>query len=400
MVAASRIISSFRMAKDPNPSRLQEYPAAVEPQAIVTVPEREPPTAVGPSGIRRATKVLHFAAAMFLFILAIQLMKKGAQAVAPQLQGTFPFDNGVSTLGLGWLGAYLVLSGSPVAAVSLSLFAAGATTRMQTFTMLTGSRLGAAFIVLLVGFLYAMRRGDRRNSIGMGVLALSMTAIVYVPGMFLAYTLLKFGVLDGVHWQASSEINGVIDAAWGPIVSLADRMLPGPLLLVLGLGVILGSFKLLDQVLPSLDGERQAGTREHWLKKPWPMFALGMLAALLTLSVSVALTVLVPLASKGYIRREEAIPYIAGANITTLADTLVAAMILGNPVGVQVVLAEAIGVAVVTLLLLAFLYRPMQRAVMGLDEWIVATTPRLVAFVAVLFVMPVGLLFSGRMVGL
>jgi Na+/phosphate symporter len=177
-------------------------------------------------------------------------------------------------------------------------------------------------------------------------------------------------------------------------------MLPGPLLLVLGLGVILGSFKLLDQVLPSLDGERQAGRREHWLKKPWPMFALGMLAALLTLSVSVALTVLVPLASKGYIRREEAIPYIAGANITTLADTLVAAMILGNPVGVQVVLAEAIGVAAVTLLLLAFLYRPMQRTVIALDEWIVATTPRLVAFVAVLFVMPVGLLFSGRMVGL
>jgi solute carrier family 34 (sodium-dependent phosphate cotransporter) len=400
MVAASGIISSLPMAKDPRPSRLQEHPPAVEPQAIVTVPEREPPSAERPKRIRRATKVLHFVAAMFLFILAIQLMKKGAQAVAPRLQGTFPFDNGVSTLGLGWLGAYLVLSGSPVAAVSLSLFAAGATTRMQTFTMLTGSRLGAAFIVLLVGFLYAMRSGNRRNSVGMGVLALSMTAIVYVPGMFLAYTLLKLGVLDGVRWQASSEINGIIDAAWGPIVSLADQALAGPLLLVLGLGVILGSFKLLDQVLPSLDGERQAGRREQWLRKPWPMFFLGMLAALLTLSVSVALTVLVPLASKGYIRREEAIPYIAGANITTLADTLVAAMILGNPVGVQVVLAEAIGVAVVTLLLLAFLYRPMQRAVMALDEWIVATTPRLVAFVAVLFVMPIGLLFSGRIVGL
>jgi len=245
-----------------------------------------------------------------------------------------------------------------------------------------------------------MRRGDRRNSIGMGVLALSMTAIVYVPGMFLAYTLLKSGMLDGVHWQASSEINGVIDAVWGPLVGLADQVLPAGLLLVLGLGVILGSFKLLDMVLPSLDGNRQTGTPKHWLRKPWPMFFLGMLAALLTLSVSVALTVLVPLASKGYIRRDEAIPYIAGANITTLADTLVAAMILGNPVGVQVVLAEAIGVAVVTLLLLTFLYRPMQRAVMALDEWIVATTPRLVAFVAALFLMPVGLLFSGRVVGL
>jgi sodium-dependent phosphate cotransporter len=343
-------------------------------------------------------RTLHFAAAMFLFILAIQLMKRGAQAVAPRLQGQFPVDNLVSTLGLGWLGAYFVLSGSPVAAASLALFAAGATNRLQTFTMLTGSRLGASFIVLLVGFLYAMRSSNRRESIGMGVLALSMTAVVYVPGMFLGYGMLKAGLFDGINWHASAEINGVIDAVWVPIVRGADNLLPGPLLFPLGLAVILGSFKLLDMVLPSLDGERQAETRAHWLRKPWPMFAAGMLAALLTLSVSVALTILVPLASKGYIKREEAIPYIAGANITTLADTLVAAMILGNPVGVQVVLAEAVAVALITVALLAFFYRPLQRGVMALDEWIVATTPRLVVFVAGLFILPVGLLFSGRMI--
>ncbi len=127
------------------------------------------------------------------------------------------------------------------------------------------------------------------------------------------------------------------------------------------------------------------------------MFALGVLAALLTLSVSVALTILVPLASRGYIKREEAIPYIMGANITTLADTLGAAMLLGSSVGVQVVLTQAIAVALITLFILAFLYRPVQRAIMALDEWIVATTPRLVFFVGALFVMPIGLMFSGRL---
>ncbi len=342
-------------------------------------------------------KVLFFLAALFLFILAIQLMKEGAQSIAPRLQGTFPVDNMVSTLGLGWLGAYFVLSGSPVAAASLALFAAGATNELQTFTMLTGSRLGASFIVLLVGFLYAIRSKNRRESIGMGVLALSMTAVVYVPGMLLGYGILKAGWLSGIQWQASSEVNTVIDAIWGPIVDFAGSTLPGPLLFPVGLAVILASFKLLDQVLPSLDGERQAERRHQWLKKPWPMFFLGSLAALVTLSVSVALTVLVPLASKGYIKREEAVPYIAGANITTLADTLVAAMILGNPVGVQVVLAEAIGVAAITLLLLAVAYRPLQRGIVALDDWIVATTPRLVGFVAGLFVLPIGLLFSGRL---
>jgi hypothetical protein len=346
---------------------------------------------------RRALKVLAFIGAIFLFILSIQLMKEGAQAIAPRLQGTFPVDNMVSTLGLGWLGAYVVLSGSPVAAAALALENAGATNDLQTFTMLTGSRLGASFIVLLVGFLYAMRSRNRRDSLGMGVLALSMTAVVYVPAMFLGYATYKAGLFSGITWHASTELTNAIDLVWGPLVDAGRSLLPGPLLFPVGLAIILGSFKLLDQVLPQIDGERHAESRLDWIRRPWPMFALGCLAALLTLSVSVALTVLVPLASKGYISRREALPYIAGANATTLADTLVAAMIFGDPTGVQVVLAQAVAVLVVTLILLALVYRPLQRAVIALDDWIVATTPRLVVFVAGLFVLPVGLLFSGRL---
>jgi hypothetical protein len=57
-----------------------------------------------------------------------------------------------------------------------------------------------------------------------------------------------------------------------------------------------------------------------------------------------------------------------------------------------------VAVALITVVLLAFLYRPLQRSVMALDEWIVETTPRLVVFVVCLFLLPVGLLFSGRMI--
>jgi hypothetical protein len=387
--------------EDPRQTDRRPHASSGDGPVEAPVPGPQPATSVRVEersrALRIAGKVLAFLAALFLFILAIQLMKDGAKAIAPRLQGTFPVDNMVSTLGLGWLGAYLVLSGSPVAAAALTLFAAGATNELQTFTMLTGSRLGASFIVLLVGFLYAIRSRNRRESIGMGVLALSMTAVVYVPGMLLGYGLLKSGILGGIQWHASAELNTVIDAIWGPIVTFIGDVLPGPLLFPVGLAVILASFKLLDQVLPSLDGERHAEARRHWLKRPWAMFALGSLAALVTLSVSVALTVLVPLASKGYIDRREAIPYIAGANITTLADTLVAAMILGNPIGVQVVLAEAIAVATITLILLAVAYRPLTRGILALDDWIVTTTPRLVLFVAGLFLLPVGLLFSGRL---
>jgi sodium-dependent phosphate cotransporter len=368
--------------------------SAAGPGSAATPTERERDWAA------LALKLAFLAVALFLFVLAIQLMKEGAKAIGPTLSDSPLFSNAFSTLGAGWLGAYVVLSGSPVAAVALSLFVGGAATVLQTFTMLSGSRLGASFVVLLVGFIYSIRnRGrNRGESIGMGVLALSLTAIVYLPGMILGYGILKSGVLDPIRLSASDDVLSLIDVIWGPALELMTR-LPEWTLLPVGLGIILLSFRFLDRVLPQLDGERHGGRRMEWLKRPWPMFALGCVVATITLSVSVALTVLVPLASRGYIDRRQSIPYIMGANITTLADTLVAAMVLGNAVAVHIVLAEAIAVSIVSLVYLAFLYRPITRGIMALDEWVIASNRRLWLFVATLFVLPAIFLTSGIWIG-
>jgi len=357
---------------------------------------------LGPFEVERSPwyivkKVLLFIPAMFLFILAIQLMKSGAAAVGPSIEGQFPFANGFSTMGTGWLGAYFVLSGSPVAATAISLFGAGTIDKLQAFTMLSGSRLGASFIVLVTGFLYAMKHKDRPrgDSIGIGIQAMTMTAITYLPGMFIGYSILRAGLLDGFDMHASGKLDAILGRLWGPFVDLAEAHLPGWALFLTGLGVILVSFNLIDRVLPQVSSDATASKRAEWLKRPWTMFALGCLVATLTLSVSVALTVLVPLAAKGYVKRDEALPYIMGANITTLADTLVVAMLQNTPVAAQVVLAEAIGVTIVSITILAFFYKPVKGAVMGLDDYLVASNRRLALFVGSLFLVPVVLILSG-----
>jgi solute carrier family 34 (sodium-dependent phosphate cotransporter) len=358
----------------------------------------EPPR--GPWYVVR--KVLLFLPAMFLFILAIQIMKAGAAVIGPEIQGQFPFANGISTLGFGWLGAYFVLSGSPVAATAISLFGAGTLTRLQTFTMLSGSRLGASFIVLLTGFIYALRNRtdpNRKEPIGMGIQALTMTALVYLPGMVIGYWIIRGGLLDGMNLHASAELEATLSVIWGPTVRAIDAIVPDALLFLVGLLVILASFKLLDLVLPQVSSDSRTVRRAAWLKRPWTMFALGCIVATLTLSVSVALTVLIPLAVKGYVRRDEALPYIMGANITTLADTLVVAMLQQDPVAAQIVLAEAIGVTIVSLAILAFWYQPVKRSVIRLDDYLVASNRRLLAFVAVLFLLPVTFLLSGLWIG-
>jgi hypothetical protein len=357
-----------------------------------------------------ARKLLLFLPALFLFILAVQLMKEGASAVGPQIQGQFPFASGISTLGAGWLGAYFVLSGSPVAATAISLFGAGTLTKLQAFTMLSGSRLGASFIVLLTGFLYATKQArlraatggsvadlnkERSDSIGIGIQAMTMTAIVYLPGMLIGYAIIRAGWLDGFTMHASGQLDAILSMLWGPIVNVVASTVPGWSLFLIGLGVILVSFNLIDRVLPHISSDATASKRAAWLKHPWTMFFLGCIVATLTLSVSVALTVLVPLAAKGLVKREEALPYIMGANITTLADTLVVAMLQPTAGAAQVVLAEAIGVTVVSLFILAFVYKPVQRSVLRLDDYLVSSNARLAMFVGTLFLMPILLLATG-----
>jgi Na+/phosphate symporter len=330
-----------------------------------------------------------------LFVVALGLMKAGAQALVPSLQGSVFTDNPWSTLGLGWLGACLVLSGSPVAASALTLLDGGAIDRSQAFTMLTGSRLGASFVVLAVGAIYAARRqgaAGRKAPLSIGVLSFYMTVIAYLPGALLGWLALTGGHLDEVHLAASPDVVSVTDSAFGWAVDAAEEILPGWALFPLGVLVLLAAFKVVDEVLPSA-GEDTVGHRSsRWFSTPWLMFLLGCLVALLTLSVSVALTVLVPVVAAGRLKREDALPYIAGANITTLADTLVAAIVLGNQDAVRVVLAEAGGVTVWTLVLLAFFYPQVRSGGLWLSDFVLASRRRLAGFIACLLLVPLALI--------
>lgn len=321
------------------------------------------------------------------FVTALGLMKSGAASLIPSLKGSIFTDNAWSALGVGWLGACLVLSGSPVAASSLTLLDGGAIDRSQSFAMLTGSRLGASFVVLVVGVIYALRRdAGRKAPLSIGVYALSITAVAYLPGAAVGWWLLTHGHLDGLDLAASPGVVSVTDELFGWLPDLLRDVVPGWSLFPIGVVILLGAFACFDRVLPTVGSERFSSSR---LTNPWVMFGLGCLVAFLTLSVSVALTLLVPLVANGYLKREDTIPYIAGANITTLADTLVAAVILGNADAVRVVLAEVIGVSTVTVLLLAVAYPLVRKGSIRWAHFTLSSRAHLATFVAVLLVAPV-----------
>ena len=353
-------------------------------------PISPPARSVGAVWAGRAWWTLKFLAALFLFVGALQLMKTGASSLDVLKSGGFLVKNAGATLGLGWVGALFVLSGSPVAATALTLVAADSITEIQGFTMLTGSRLGAAFVVLVVAVIYALRggSGERLKPVSTAIMALSTTALIYIPSAFIGFAILKFEPFHELNLTFPNQFKDLLDLIYG---GLLDRVETWPAIVVFlgGLGVLLVSFKLIDAVMPELNEETLGERRVAWLRQKWPMFALGSLVALITMSVSVALTVLVPLVSKKYAKREDIIPYIMGANITTLGDTMLAAFALGSGAAVRIVLAEVIATGVLSVVLLAFFYPVIRKGIFKFQRQILMSKPRLAAFTAALFLVPI-----------
>ena len=340
-------------------------------------------------------KVLIALVAIFLFILALELLKRGAGGLGSFLKETLRITNAWNTLGFGWLFAYIVLSGSPVAAIALSFFSAGTIDALQTFTMITGSRLGASFIVLFVGFLYYLRGHQRGASVAIGILCLLVTAAIYLPALPIGYWLLTRGVLDAIQFGAPSVLTSILDQIYDPIVAVVVGLVGRwPLIVfVLGMVTLLGSFNLLDRALPEMDPERSGFERiGRLVYRPWAMFVLGMAITSVTLSVSVSLSILVPLSAKGFVRRENTVPYIMGANITTFIDTLFAALLVGGSEAFTIVLVEMLSVAAVSIAVLLLGYRWYEAAIVGLLDLIMADRRGMAVFMGIMLLLPLGLL--------
>ncbi|MGD8585873.1 MAG: hypothetical protein PVH65_15600 [Chloroflexota bacterium] len=335
-------------------------------------------------------KLALFGASLFLFTLAIILMKEGAASLTPLIRDRLDITNPLNSLGFGWLFAYLVMSGSPVAASALTFFDAGAISKLSAFTMIAGSRLGASLVVLLIGFVYILRGRDRVNSLSMGLLSLFVTGSTYLAAAVLGLILLQSGVLDAFQLSSGGLLNSVIDGLFGSIILFLKELLPGWLLFPVGLGVVLISFTLFDKCLPQMTlKESRVGQVSRLVYRPVVMFLLGAAITMVSMSVSLSLTLLVPLSERGFVRRENVIPYIMGANITTFVDTLFASVLLGNPEAFTIVLTGMVSVAVISLAIMTTMLRRYERTMLNGVSWAASSNRNLALFLLLAVLLPI-----------
>lgn len=343
----------------------------------------------------RLEKIGLFIISLFLFILALNLMKEGARSLTPLIRTGLDINSAVNSLGCGWLFSYLILSGSPVAAAALTFFDAGAVDKLGAYAMITGSRLGASFIVLFIGFIYVLRGRDRATSLSMGLLSLTVTGTIYAVAFFIGAGILQTRVLNWVQFRSGMWLGCLLDLIFDPITNKLTMLLPHWSFFIVGLGLIVLSFNLFDRCLPHMAvKQNRVGQPSRLIYRRWVMFACGAAITLLSMSVSVSLSILLPLSQRGFIRRENVIPYIMGANITTFIDTLLASILLDNPAAFAVVWVQMLSITLVSIFILTLMYRHYERAMLNFVAWVTASNRNLALFMVIIFVLPVFLMLA------
>lgn len=359
-------------------------------------PESVPELTVVPA--RRAAKarvvnwksVVMVVVALALFIIALELTRGGARSLSFLLKELLRQQNPIHTLGLGWLASYLLLSGSPVAATALTFLDSGALNEVQTFTMIVGTRFGAIFVTVFFGLLYYWEGTHTKKSLAVGVLAYLTTFWVALGCLLLGLVLLPLARFD---FGLPIKLTEGIDVVIKPLVRPVMQTLPAWAVFMVGLGLLMLSFKIVDLALPDLRKQEFDDQKlTKLLHSPLAMFLLGVLVTLISPSVSVSCGLLVPLYAKGYIRASRLVPYVMGANIATFSDTLLAALVLKNAVAVHVVMTVIISIALVSLAILIFGFSKYETMMERWTDYFTENPQRLGLFLALVFFVPLALL--------
>ncbi|MDQ2054541.1 sodium:phosphate symporter [Halobellus sp. H-GB7] len=337
-------------------------------------------------------------ASVALFLFAVQLLGTATEAAAVPLRQFFAHhvSGDAQALGVSWLATYVLTNGSIVAALSVSLFGNGIVTDAQLFLMVAGSRLGAAAIVVLIGALDYLQK--RRYSLGeatsLGLLAFLLTHSVYLPATVVGYLALPW--LQHPLESVGTRTN--VSSQFSPLESVTTAVVDAvgaELGFVLAIAVLFASLNLFDRVLKRVDTAWLRARFFRRFQRTWVALALGVLLTGITTSVAFSLGVIVPLYNRGYLKRREVVPYVLGANLGTLFDTVLIAVVLQSPVGVALVLALLLVSTLLTLGATVW-FDPYFRTVEAAHRRLVEDLRYFVGFVVLLIAVPVALALLPR----
>lgn len=349
---------------------------------------------------------LRLLASLYFFLLAVKLIAVCFTLASEGHIQLLIARAGSPLMGLliGVLCTSLVQSSSSTTSLTVALTVSGALPLNLAIYIVLGANIGTCITNVLVSLTHITRRNEFVHAFAAAVVQnffnLISVILIFPLEYFFGYLTQTSAILT----DAVSHLGGIVlfkPLEWvtEPGVHLVRNVLDGSPLLI-GLAAAIMLFLSLRQMVVSIKQLMLNRIRQafgvYFFKSYGRAMLSGTVITAIVQSSSVTTSLVVPFAAARVLTLEQIFPYTLGANIGTTVTTLLAALCLGQPVGLQIALAHLIfnitGIILIT---------PIRKIPISLARSLaqLAVRNRLIPLLFVLgqfFILPLAVLFLGR----
>lgn len=283
---------------------------------------------------------LKLALFLYLFILAIQIIKSSSALLAPNLnqffvQGMSP----IKAIATGWFATVLVQSSGAVGSIVATFTGTGILSFNTAVYVLMGALIGTAITALLISLItVSQKRRDFRHGFEIGlcysIYSLLLVAVVFILELFFGlYSKLSLYIASRIGNSISlGKFPDWINALTEPLTNILFSRFNSILMILLGLGILLFTLRYIGKSVVGVFGGEEPARRfinKNFNSKIKAYF-LGVFLTMIVFSSSITVSLLVPLAVTRLITLKRAVPFIIGAGLGTQVDVFLASILVGH----------------------------------------------------------------------
>lgn len=338
---------------------------------------------------------------LYLFILAIQLLKKASGMIAPDAQ-QFIFANlsPWKAIAAGWFSTTLAQSSGAVSSVAMSFVGNNIINLPTAVYILVGASMGTTITALIISLItVTSKREDFRHGFEIALcysiysffLVFIVFFLEYFFSLFSRFSLYLALLFEGNF--SYLKVPDVVDLITSPLVKpLSENNFL--FVFLLAFLILIFALKYISRaIVEVMGGEVKAKNfiNRHF-DSPIKAYFLGVVLTAIVFSSSITISLLVPLAVAGLIGLRRSIPFILGADLGTFTDTFLVSLIVGETNAIAAAFAYAMFAIIGALIFLPntnFLFRSTK----FISKRVIKISRKKAFYVLLLFVLiPLGII--------
>lgn len=323
-------------------------------------PESPPTTA------KRILNITIFVASLYVFLLSIEM-------ISGTLSGFKDFarflltltNNPVVGLFIGILTTAIIQSSSATTSLVVCLVASGTMSVNHAIPIIMGANIGTTITNTMVSLFHISRKDEFVKAFPGAIvhdIFNILTVIVLFPieiflhPLEIASNFLAKGFTGIGGFKVLSPLKFIIEPVWKLLQSGIDALLKliipgskayGTVLILVSLAVavtlLFVGLTFMVKGMRKLTGSKTEVFIDRYLfGGPVRAFLVGLIITSIIQSSSVTTSFIVPLVGAGLVTIEQIFPYTLGANIGTTITAILASLVTGSPLAIQVAFAHSL----------------------------------------------------------